>query len=58
MGRSRLRRAGSATIALRPDAAVRRPLGRLRRVSLVVEATIKVDGGATVRTRKTVSVRR
>ena len=58
MGRSRLRRAGSATVALRPDAAVRRPLGRLRRVSLIVEATIKVDGGATVRTRKTVSVRR
>jgi hypothetical protein len=58
MGRARLSGAGSATAMLRPDAAVRRPMRRLRSVSLLVETTVKLDGGGTVRVKRTVRVRR
>jgi hypothetical protein len=58
MARASLRRAGAARFVLRPDAAVRRPLGRLRQVAVTVDTTVRVDGGASRRIKRTLLLKR
>ena len=58
MRRVRLRGAGTARIVLRPDAGLRGPLGRLRRLSVTVDTTVKLDGGGTRRIKRTLLLKR